>query len=708
MSDRTYKQLSAEIQDLMGLVGADPSLAEGRVRELLKENTQEPQLLLLLATALRRQGNIASAHEILSALVQSQPAMAQAHYELGMVFIARRQNRDATRHLRRAVELDPVNADAWNALSDQLLRMRHRRSADVAHAQAFMASEENPKLRAVAACLQETKFEDAERLLGEILSADPENVKAIKLMAELGIHAGRLDIAEALLVRCLELAPDFLAARYRYATVLLMLNKLKMTLAQLEELGRRDPGQTCYRSLKADALARMGDFECALAEYEATLNDDPEQPAVWIDYGHALNVTGKHDEAAAAFRKAMELIPGHGEAYWRLANLKRFRFAQADVEAMCRQIARADMRGENRSYFHFALGKALEDDRQWQEAFEHYRKANEFLRPAIAYNAADTSERVRRVKAFFTAELFARRAGAGCGSAGPIFIVGLPRSGTTLLEQILASHSAVEATGGLHAIEYMAARLAGKVRQNDSGENYPEVLGALDEQELRALGEQYFKRARAYLKSDKLYFIDRMPLNFLHLGFIHLILPGARIIDARRHPLACCFSNYRQHYGPDNHFSYGMADLGRYYSDYIELMAHFDEVLPGRVHRVFYEQLVENSDREIRRLFEYLGLPFEERCLRFYENARPVQGPSAQQVRMPIYREAVDHWKHFEPWLEPLKEALGFVLHAYPGVPSFYGRLHAEVSQMPSNWTNDQFWSANLQMRQELGMGTDA
>jgi len=549
-------------------------------------------------------------------------------------------------------------------------------------------------LRDAVTFLQQDKPEEAERLLREILVADPKNVTALKLMAELCIRAERFRAAETLLAHCLELAPDFLGARYRYATVLLLQNKLKMTMAQLNELSKQDPDETYYCNLKAVTLTRMSDFEGAAAEYAAVLKNDPNQPGVWISYGNALNVMGRREEAIAAYRKPIELVPGHGEAYWSLANLKTFRFTDSDMEAMFANLMRPDLKGENRSYFHFALGKALEDEGRFEEAFDNYRAANNQLRATVSYSADENSEQIRRSKAFFTREFFEKRAGLGSPARDPIFVVGLPRSGSTLIEQILASHSAIEGTTELRAIDYMAGRLGGKLRRSDVVKNYPEVLATLDADTVKALGEEYVNRGKSYRRTARPYFIDKMPNNFLHLGFIHLIVPNAKIIDVRRHPLGCCLSNYKQHFGPGQYFSYSLTDLGRYYFDYVELMAHYDMVLPGRVHRVIYEELIEHPEQEIRRLFEYLAMPFEEQCLRFYENDRPVRTPSAQQVRQPIFTGGVDYWKHFEPWLGPLKTALGSVLDLYPAVPPFYDRLHAEVKQEAS-W--GEVWSAKPQ-----------
>jgi tetratricopeptide (TPR) repeat protein len=436
----------------------------------------------------------------------------------------------------------------------------------------------------------------------------------------------------------------------------------------------------------------MSDFENAAVEYAAMLKAFPNQPGAWLAYGHALKVLGRRDEAIAAYRKAMSLLPGLGDAYWSLANLKTYRFSEAETQAMREQLARTDLKGENRALFNFALGKALEDEGRHEQSFFAYRSGNEIVRAMSAYDADETTELVRRLKAFFTRALLESRQGMGSDSRDPIFIVGLPRSGSTLVEQILASHSDIEGTTELRAMPYLAGRLGGKLKPTDAAPNYPDALAGVDAANLKGLGEEYLWRARLHRRLGKPLFIDKMPNNFLHIGMIQMILPNARIVDVRRHPMACCLSNFKQHFGSGQEFSYSLADIGRYYFDYVELMAHWDEVLPGKVHRVIYEDMVADPERHIRALFERLDLPFEEAALRFHENDRLVRTASSEQVRRPIFSEALDHWKHYEPWLGPLKSALGFVLESYPQVPKFYSRLTGKL-EYSGGWGADQRWS---------------
>jgi tetratricopeptide (TPR) repeat protein len=388
-----------------------------------------------------------------------------------------------------------------------------------------------------------------------------------------------------------------------------------------------------------------------------------------MSYGHALRTTGKVPESIAAYRRALSMEPRLGEAWWSLANLKTFRFSDADVRAIREQVSRDDLSDEDRLHFEFALGKALEDAASYEESFTHYAAGNALRRSQHGYDAEENSRFVRRSKQLLTREFFAERAGAGAQARDPIFIVGLPRAGSTLIEQILGSHPLVEGTMELPQLPKLARELAGP-RQEEEG-TFLKALAALTPEELRTLGERYLAETRVMRKTDAPFFIDKMPNNCMYVGLIHLILPNAVIIDVRRHPLGCCFSCFKQHFARGQWFSYGLEDLGRYYRDYVELLAHFDEALPGRVARVFYETLIDDTDAEVRRLLEHCGLPFEPACLRFYENERAVRTASSEQVRRPIFRDAVDHWRRYEPWLGPLERSLGDVLTDYPRVPVF-------------------------------------
>jgi tetratricopeptide (TPR) repeat protein len=526
----------------------------------------------------------------------------------------------------------------------------------------------DPRLLGAAAALAEDRVAEAEAMLRAHLRVAPTDVAAIRMFAEVAARLGRNEDALTLLERCLELAPGFHAARQNYALLLHRSNQPERALAQLEQLLAAEPGHPGHRNLKAVVLCRIGDYEPAIAIYAELLARYPDQPKVWMSYGHALKTAGYLERAIAAYRRSLALAPSFGAVWWSLANLKTFRFEPADVALMRTQLARTDLTDDDRLHLEFALGKALEDAAEYAPSFEHYARGNALRRAQLHYRAEETSARVRHIRERYTREFFAARQGAGSPARDPIFIVGLPRSGSTLIEQILASHSQVEGTMELPEITSITRLLRGQ-GEADSAMPYHDALAALDADALRALGERYLTDTRIHRKSAAPLFIDKMPNNFMHLGLIQLILPNATIIDARRHPLACCFSGFKQHFARGQSFSYSLEDMGRYYRDYVALMAHFDAVLPGSVHRVIYERMVEDTEGEVRRLLAHCGLPFEDACLRFFENARPVRTASSEQVRRPIYREGIEQWRHYAPWLGPLERALGPVLGSYPDAP---------------------------------------
>lgn len=667
---------------------ADPSLDETRARAFLCEAPDNPDALLMLGTALRRRGKAAAARTILEQLTGAQPQMSAAFLELGLAFVELGDNRAATAALIRAANLAPDNPGAWQALGDQFTRIESAKNADNAYAKQFELLIDEPQLREASLALRDGRPESAEQLLREFVQLHPTDVNALKLLAETAIRFRRMADAELLLKDCIDLAPDFLAARYRYATVVFQRNKPAQALAELHVLVAQDPHNFRYRQLMANTLVHIGEFAKAAAEYGILLKNSPNQPRAWMAYGHALKALGRYDESIAAYKKAIELLPQLANAWWNLASLKTYRFEPQEVDSLRILLSRADIVGKERGLLMLAYARILEDGRQYAESFETCREANVLLRSGMRYDADETTEFVQRCKVSLTADFFRGRPPGGHSARDPVFIVGMPRSGSTLVEQILASHAAIEGTNEPQIITRVVGRadasLDAALAQN------PGVLRELDPLQLRSLGEEFMEHARALRKLDRPYVTHRMPENFRHIGLIHLILPNAKIIDVRRHPMACCLSNYKQHFGGGRSFAYSLTDLGRYYADYVELMAHFDDVLPGKVYRVFYEQLVENPEKEVRRLLEYLELPFEDRCLRFYENTRDVRAAGSDQVRMPIFKDAVHDWKNYERWLEPLKAALGYVLDSYPQAAKFYIRLHARMEQPRVSWGADQ------------------
>ncbi|HVQ10120.1 MAG TPA: sulfotransferase [Allosphingosinicella sp.] len=568
----------------------------------------------------------------------------------------------AAAQAREILRAAPANADALRLLGAALRRTGDDEAAERAELDAIAAAVGDAELMRAAEALVDNDLAAAEHILRPRLKAKPTDVAAIRMMAELAGRLGRYLDAENLLRRALELAPAFAPARANLATVLYKQNRPADAIAELDRLQGAD--REANRNLEAAALGRIGSYEEAIGLYEQVLKRFPGQARVWMSYGHILKTVGRQADSIAAYRRALAAAPGLGEVWWSLANLKTVAFDEADIAAMESALAGARLNEEDRFHLLFALGKAHEDQGEAEAAFGHYEQANRLRRAAIDYDPAEIGEHVRRACAFFTADLFERRAGQGCLAADPIFILGMPRAGSTLIEQILASHSQIEGTMELPDIPALAKRLGGRKLKSDISA-YPECLADLDRAALAALGEEYLEGTRVQRKTSRAFFIDKMPNNWAHAGLIRLILPNAKIIDARRHPLGCCFSNFKQHFARGQGFSYDLAELGRYYADYVALMAHIDAVQPGRVHRVLYETMIDDPEAEVRRLLDFLGLPFEPACLAFHENARAVRTASSEQVRRPINREGLDQWRPYEPWLGPLKAALGPALRSW-------------------------------------------
>nr|WP_246167415.1 sulfotransferase [Sphingomonas piscis] len=498
----------------------------------------------------------------------------------------------------------------------------------------------------------------AERLLKPHLKERPFDVRAIRMLAELAARIGRMRDAETLLRRAIEIAPNFTAARANLALVLSRMGRPAEAMDLLDVVFEEEPDAIGHLNLKAATLGRLGDFNEAIRIYEEVLERAPGQPRVWLSYGHMLKTLGRQTEGVEAYRRAIELKPELGEAWWSLANLKTIRFDDKDIEAMQTALAYDGISEEDRFHLEFALGKAMHDRRRADDAFAHYQRGNALRRQRQPFRSGDLTRTVDKCLELLTPELLNRE--GGCEKADPIFIVGMPRAGSTLIEQILSSHPLVEGTSELPDLPVIA-------REQGS---YPAASTTLTANQSRLAGEEYLQRASVQRRTHRPYFVDKLPNNWLFVPFIQLVLPNAKIIDARRHPLGCCMSNYRQHFARGQDFTYDLEDVGQYYRDYVRLMAHVDAAVPGRVHRVIYERMVTDTEAEVRRLLAYCGLEFDPACLSFYETERPVRTASSEQVRQPIYKAAMEEWQPYSDYLGPLRQALGSVLDSYPEVPA--------------------------------------
>ncbi|HEY1613314.1 MAG TPA: sulfotransferase [Rhizomicrobium sp.] len=529
------------------------------------------------------------------------------------------------------------------------------------------AAVRHPRLREAVALVEAQNYSAADAILQAFRKAHPRKAEALHILAEIAEEQGRLEDALALSAECIALAPDFKLARFGYARALLDAKRPDAALVQAHELLRRDPRQPLFLQIEAMALEYLQNHAAAAEVWRGLIGAWPDEVELWTNYARVLRGMGAREECVSAFRKAIACVPSHGLAWQGLADLKTFRFTAADVEQMERQLARADLPAPDRIPLLFALGKAHADLQHYDKSFASYSRGNALEHMGRAYDAGALTAHVARCKRLFTAEFFDARTAFGCASTEPIFIVGMPRAGSTLIEQILASHSQIEGTTELPIVSRMAHTLA----KRHGAACYSDLLKMLDAAALKGAGEEYLEAAGRRRKHGKPFFTDKMGGNFFHIGLIHLMLPNAKIVDMRRHPLACGLSNFIQMFADEMKNASRLSDIGQHYRDYVELMAHFERARPGKLLRVFYEDLVLNPEAEIRRLLAFLGVPFEEACLTFHQTDRVVSTASSEQVRQPLYRDALEYWRNYEPWLGSLKTALGPVLDAYPAVPAF-------------------------------------
>ena len=646
------------------LLESDPAAAARQASDILATLPGHAEANLLFATACRRLGDAKTAVSVLESLTGTHPDSAVLQLELGRAYVSLGQGALALAAFQYAIDLDASLADGWRELAAQWFLSGEIQRGDAAYLRYSHLAQEPPQLTDAYVARAADRLDAAEALVRRHLLLEPRDPAGLRMLADLLAQRGDNAEAERCLTECLQAVPGDSAARNDLARLLIRQERIAEALPLIERLLASEPNHTGYLSLKAQSLRLVGRTEEAIELLRGVVAKSPNDAQAWVILGNALREVGEQAGAIEAFRCALFARPEFGEAYWALANLKTFRLAAADVVAMQEQLGRSPKSGSNRIHLEYALGKALEDEQRFAASFEHYARGAALQRATMVYDADATSEYVRRSKALYTAGLFADRAAGGSERRDAIFIIGLPRSGSTLLEQILASHSQIEGSRELPDIPDIVMDLF--AHAGTGAVEYPESIGSLEQQECMALAARYLARTQIRRPRGLPRFVDKMLGNFSHLGLIQLMFPHAAIIDARRHPLACSFSCYKQLFSQRMNFSYDLNEMGRYYSDYAELMQHIDSVLPDRVHRVYYEQMVANPEHEVRRLLEYCGLPFEEQCLRFYENRRPVQTISSEQVRRPIYSDAVDHWRHYEQWLGPLQVSLGDWVARYP------------------------------------------
>jgi tetratricopeptide (TPR) repeat protein len=616
-------------------------------QDLARSAPEDRDILYMIAVCQRQLSRLDQALETLDRLRALHPGYSRLFQERGHCYIAARDPAAALDSYLQAVSINPALPASWKALSVLFQSAGRPQDARMAAGHLDKLAHLPPPVVIATSLFHDGDVPEAEQVIRDFLKSHGHHVEAMRLLAKIGLRQDVLDDAELLLEGVLSLAPDHTPARYDYVQVLLQSHQHQKALEQAEILLERDPANHDYRAVYATACLSVGRFEQAIATYRALAAETPRVADLHLSIAHALKTLGRQSEAIDSYRMAAEIRPDFGDAWWSLANLKTYRFTDAEIERMRREEGRAGIAAPDRYHLCFALGKALEDRGEHESSFRYYERGNALKRCEIRYRPETVERNAEQQKAVFTPALLAARRGSGCERPDPIFVVGLPRAGSTLLEQILASHSQVEGTMELADIGRLAQRLP----------NYPAALAELPAEDLRAMGEKYLADTRIH-RGGKPFFIDKNPNNFRHIGLIHLILPNARIIDARREPMACCFSNFKQLFAQGQEFTYGLEDIARYYRLYVDLMAHWDAVLPGRILRVQHEEVVEDLEGNVRRLLDYCGLPFEPRCLEFYKTERTVRTASSEQVRRPIFKDGLDQWRRFEPWLGPLRDAL--------------------------------------------------
>jgi len=652
-----------------------------RIRELLERRAfaeataaaaalavQVPEnrdVLYMMAVGQRYLQQIPEALATLERLEQHHPGFSRLYQERGHCYVALKDAPRAIDAYLKGVNINPALPASWAQLV--ILYRMTGNTENAAMAADHVATLKNlpPEVVSATALFSDGDLTLAENMVRGYLLKNGDHVEAMRLLARIGIAREVLDDAEILLEAVMQLAPDYKAARFEYARVLFDRQKHLRAREELETLLKLEPENRQYLTLYATTCIGLGEHERALTLYRKLLVESPRAADVHLSVAHALKTLGRQDESIEAYRAAAAARPNYGDAYWSLANLKTYRFTEEEITRMRSEEAAPTTALVDRYHLCFALGKALEDRGEYAESYRYYESGNALKKSESRYRPEPIERNTRLQIEVCTREFFSRRQGVGAQSPDPIFIVGLPRAGSTLLEQILASHSRVEGTQELADIPRMVLEFQG--RDPDlANPRYPRVLAELPVEEFLRLGEKYLSDTRAY-RTSKAFFIDKMPNNFRHIGLIHLMLPNAKIIDARREPMACCFSNLKQLFASGQEFTYSIDDIARYYRTYLDLMQHWDEALPGKILRVWHEDVVDDLEANVRRILDFCGLDFEPACVEFYKTERSVRTASSEQVRQPIYREGLDQWRHFEPWLEPLKNALGNAVDRYRG-----------------------------------------
>lgn len=644
------------------LRGGDAEEAELICRRALPQIGRDPNILCLLGEICLQQRKPQEARNLYSEVLNRHAGYPRALEGMGLALLADKKPADASEFLAKAAAAAPQRSKTRVALARALAESGHYAESEKAIKEAFELNPRQAALNNAEIALSEGRMEEAEKLLREILGEDPNDVKALRMLASLAIEAGRFKPARQMLTRAVELRPAYIPGWNELANLCMKQDRYDDALDAVQHALDIDPRMVHSWVVKGNTLTRAQRNEESLESYRKALEISPHSAGALSGMGHVLKTIGRQDESIEAYRKCIQAHPAFGEAYWSLANLKTFTFNDEEVQVMQQMVEDGNLADEARVNFFLSLGKHYENEQDYDRAFEHYRRGNDLRREHEIYDPVQTQVVHDRIIKVFDREFLKERAGWGDPDASPILIVGLPRSGSTLIEQILASHSMVEGTMELPDLSRVISELS---KRSPRGVEYPEAVEGLDQEKVRDLGQAYLQSTMRY-RTGKAYFIDKMPNNFSSIGFLRLILPNAKVIDARRHPLDSCLGSYKQLFFKGQSFTYEQFELGHYYLQYRRIMEHWDEVLPGKVLDVHYEKMVGDQEAQTRRLLEHCGLPWEDQCLRFYETERAINTASSEQVRQPIYTKAVNFWRNYEPHLGELIQTLEPLLARLP------------------------------------------
>ncbi len=662
MDNTSHPSIESQLKSIQKLIQAtkfDEAIKQCKQLQTQSTDSQDNiELWYLIAVAQRYAKTLPLALTSINELLKLENKHSRANQEKGFIYLALNETTLAKKSFEKAVELNPSLVASWQALIQLYRDENQQNNIQKAANHLEKLKKLPPALLAVTELMHEGKLLKAEQICRHFLQNNKRHVDGMCMLAEIGIELKIYDDAEFLLASALELDPNHIHARSLYLNLLIRLGKYKVAAQQVEPLLIAQPDNLSFKIAKASALTGLGEIEQAISLFEQVVAENDQVPGFHLQLGHALKTKGEIEKAISSYQKAYQLSPSYGDAFWSLANTKTYRFSDSEIAQMQTQQNNEDLALLDSIQLHFATGKAFEDRKDYDQAFKSYQKGNELQHAHNGFDITKFEQQVAEQIKYCTPELFKNRGNLGLNVPDPIFILGLPRAGSTLLEQILASHSQVDGTMELHNILGLASRLRGRSKsQNDEEAQYPKNLAEINPDYFKRFGQQFIDETQVYREKAPL-FIDKMPNNFIHIGLIRLILPNAKIIDARRSPMACCFSGFKQLFAEGQDFSYNLEDIGRYYQAYLKIMAHWDAVLPGHVLTVNHEDVVDDLEKQVRRMLDFVGLEFEQSCVDFHKTKRNIKTPSSEQVRQPIYKSATEQWRYFEPYLGPLKKVL--------------------------------------------------